>query len=264
MPIYTPAIKAYRSCGFHNHTIEELRRDPSLRRRAILNDEDHIAHVPNVFGSYQHKGITYHTVLTLVGLDDPVHEVRNSSRGVSSMQLVEESPTAKLWQFKILIPKTFCFEKNWVTAEADPGAHIEFCKVLCDRTEIFAMEFLCCYRFFIEQVLETYEAGNSEVREPVREKDEQEHPKIEEVEALICTYERVACKLKDFEEQYDLMELDFSSIQQFLGLHEGRTRTSMWPYYKDWLLNHRVHLELVERKTMEYISMAFLEEEYPS
>jgi len=262
MPIYTPSLKAYRSCGFHNHTIEELRRDSRLRRRAIIHASDHIAHVPNIFGSYSHKGVKYSTVLTLVGLEDPLKEIRNSSRGVSSMQLKDRSELEKIWQFKILIPKAFCFEADCVMEDDDLSSYIEFCKRLCDRTEIFAMEFLCCYRFFIEQVLETYETGNSKVREPVREKDPLDHPKMEEVQALICTYEGIAIKLKEFEKKYDLMEWDFSSIQPFLGLHEGRNRTSMWPYYRGWLTNHRVNLQLVEKKTMELISMSFLEEEY--
>jgi len=263
MPVYTPSLKAYRSCGFHNHTIAELRDDESLRRRAVLTDDNHIAHVPNIFGTYRHRNVTYDTVLTLVGLEDPLDEIRNSSRGMSCMQLKSVGATNKVWQFKIMIPKTFCCEAKKAAETDDPSAFTDFCKSLCDRTEIFAMEFLCCYKFFMEQVQETYQRGHSEVIEPVREKDKLEHPKTEEVEALICTYEGIVFKLKEFEEEYAQLEPDFSSIQPFLELHNGRNRKFMWPYYLEWLKKHRVNLELVEKRTMEIVAMNFLTEEHP-
>lgn len=262
MKIKLPLIRAYRRCGFHNRTLKELRLNPDLKRDAILDDlDEHLAHVPNVFGTFVHKGISFHTALTLVGIEEPPEGVLpRHPRGVSIVQLIEIEPLEKLWQFKIMIPKRFCAEEQCPSGEdVDP---IKFCMELCDRTDIFAMEFLCCYRFFIEQVLETYELGNSEVREPLREKDMEIHPKQEEVEALICTYDAVARHLEWFKTTYKEQEWKFDSIQQFLELHIGRNRRAMSPYYWKWLREHRVRPELVEKKTMEYIAMAFLEHEH--
>lgn len=259
--IYSPVIRAYRSCGFHNRTLAEIRANSSLARRAVLNDADlSLAHVPNVFGNYEHRGVKYHTALTLAGIDDPFEDgiLKNPSRGLSVMKLTDIDEVTKIWEFQILIPKNYCREDIFKNPEEDANGYGKFCSELCDRTSIFAMEFLCCYRFFIEQILETYQLGNSEVREPVREKDKDFHPKREEAESLICTYDAVGRNLEWFREKYSEMHWNFDSVQQFLGLHVGRNRSAMWPYYQKWLVDHRVDLELVERKTIEYISMAFL------
>lgn len=262
--VYNPIIRAYRSCGFHNHTLAELREDPSLQRHSILTENDHLAHVPNIFGTYVDRGITYHTSLALVGIDDPFEGKLLSipSRGISVIRLTDVDEAKKIWEFQILIPKNFCKEEIFAHPEADPSGYAKFCSELCDRTSIFAMEFLCCYRFFIEQVLETYQRGNSAVTEPVRDHDKEFHPKQIEAESLICTFDVVARNLDWFKTEYPDMGWNFDSIQEFLGLHLGRNRTSMWPYYKKWLIDHRVASELVEKKTMEYISMTFLTDHY--
>lgn len=262
MKIFTPTIRAYRRCGFHNRTIKELRQNPGLCRDAILDPQDaHIAHVPNIFGNFQDRGITYHTTLTIVGIEEPSESVLSErSRGVSLIEVTDVSETSKLWRFKILIPKRYCCEDLCPSGE---GADLnKFCMALCHRTDIFAMEFLCCYRFFVEQVLETYEKGNCEVREPVRDHDLEQHPKKEEADALICTYHGVARHLEWFQKTYPEQNWKFDSIQQFLELHLARNRKAMLPYYLKWLREHRVRLELVERKTMEYISMSFLDCEH--
>jgi hypothetical protein len=168
--ILSPAVRAYRSCGFHNRTLAELRREPSLCRRAELSDNPHVAHVPNVFGSFEHKGVTYHTVLTLLGIEDPSdnHTLDKRSRGLTKLRILDhpDGPNKQVWEFSILLPKRYCHEDSCVTQEEDASGYDDFCESLKERTSIFAMEFLCCYRFFIEQMLETFRLGNSEVREP--------------------------------------------------------------------------------------------------
>jgi hypothetical protein len=266
MEFSSPVLRAYRSCGFHNHTIAELRNDTSLLRRAVLSDDSRVAHVPNIFGCYENRGVTYDTVLTLVGIDDPLHALGNSSRGGSVMELVHVSDTSKIWEFKIVIPKQYCHEDQFVPKDGDYAKHIGFCQDLCDRTQIFAMEFLCCYKFFIEQVLETYQRGFCEIIEaPVRDNDIKDHPKEEEVQALLCPYDSIAKMLKDFQESHNLAwsEDHLQSITPFLHAHAGKNRKAMFPYYKEWLFKHRVDPSLVERKTMEFVSMQFLDQDYP-
>lgn len=262
MKIKSPLIRAYRSCGFHNRTIKELRLDASRMRSAILDPKDpHVAHVPNIFGSFKHRETHYHTSLSLVGLDERDDVIAHRHpRGVSVAREIEIGEGKKLWQFKIMIPKRFCAEDLCPDGEhIDP---IKFCMELTHRTDIFAMEFLCCYRFFIEQVQETYQLGNSSVREPLRETDDLIHPKREEVEALICTYDAVARHLDWFKTSYIEQGWKFESIQEFIELHLGRNRKAMSPYYWKWLEEHRVNPILVEKKTIEYVAMAFLDHEY--
>lgn len=262
----SPAVKAYRSCGIHNRTLEELRRDTSLLRRAVLGSDNDVAHVPNVFGKFEHQGVTYHTVLTLIGIDDPFdnHTVTKPSRGISQLRIrdVEGRPKSKLWEFCILIPKKHCHEGLCVEANGDKHLFDDFCGLLTDRTFIFAMEFLCCYRFFIEQVQETFELGNCVVREPWRETDNITHPTEREVSALICRYDTIAANLEWLKQHEPLAEWDFSSIQQFLGLHIGRNRKAFLSYYLKWLRDHRVAPEIVERRTIEFIAMAFLDKSF--
>jgi len=262
MKIKSPLIRAYRSCGFHNRTLKELRQNPEHQRSAILNASDsHLAHVPNVFGSFVHGGVKYHTELSLVGIDEPEEGVLpEHPRGVTVLKVKEINPEKVIWQFKVMIPKRFCEEE--LCPEGEDVDPIQFCMALCDRTDIFAMEFLCSYRFFIEQVLETYELGNSGVRNPLRDQDVKTHPKREEVEALICTYDAVARHLKWFQEKHKEQDWQFDSIQQFLELHTARNRRAMLPYYWKWLREHRVKPDLVEKKTIEYIAMAFLDHEH--
>ncbi len=263
---FYPALRAYRSCGFHNRTLAELRRDPSLLRRAVLGEDHHVAHVPNIFGNFKHNNITYHTVLTLIGIEDPLEKgtLDKRSRGISLVRLREfpDDPMRKIWEFNILIPKEYCHEDGCVSQEDDGIKYDQFCARLTNRTFIFAMEFLCCYRFFMDLVLETYRLGNSEVREPLRDTDDLLHPNAREVNAVICRFETVSANLEWLKKKQDLAEWDFSSIQQFLGLNIGRNRTSFLPYYLKWLHEHRVAPEVVEERTMEYIAMAFLSDKY--
>ncbi len=262
MKIKSPLIRAYRNCGFHNRTLKELRADPSLSRGAVLDPADpHLAHVPNIFGSFRHKGIHYHTSLSLVGLDESGDYAPDQHpRGVSVIREIEIEEGRKLWQFKIMIPKRFCEEDLCPDGKkTDP---VKFCMALRHRTDIFAMEFLCCYRFFIEQVQETYELGNSAVREPLRETDDLIHPKREEADALICTYDAVARHLEWFKTEYADQGWKFENIQEFIEMHVGRNRKAMSPYYRKWLEEHRVDPSLVEKKTIEYVAMAFLDHEH--
>lgn len=255
----SPAVKAYRSCGFHNRTLAELRNDSSLLRRAVLRDDNpDIAHVPNVFGKFEHNGKTYHTTLTLVGVSDEDEvQLERPSRGLSELKLNPIDEHRELWEFLILIPKKFCHEAQMVPSEKEDKED-RFSHKLTDRTSIFAMEFLCCYRFYIEQVMETYQLGNSAVRQPLSDTNKLNHPTKREVNALICRFDTIERNLEWLKAKEDLAAWDFSSIQQFLGLHVERNRTSMLSYYRKWVSEHRVDPEVVESRTMEFIAMSFL------
>lgn len=258
MKIVTPALKAYRDCGFHNRTLEELRRDANLKRDAVLNEEDeNTAHVPNVFGSFVYQDKHYYTSLTLRGLDGPVDEDEvNPSRGFSVSNETEIATNKILWEFKILIPKSFCSNQPTFVPENDPN-HTKYCYDLSDRTMIFAMEFLCCYRQFLSMVMELYERGNCDFTSPTEKRDLSDHPKEEEVENLVCTYDAVERHLKWYKTNHAQGEWNFDSIDGFLDNHLSRKRKQMLPYYSRWIKQHRIRPELVEKRTIEFISMAF-------
>lgn len=265
VPNLSPAVRAYRSCGIHNRTLEELRRDTSLLRKAVLGEDKHVAHVPNVFGKFELHGVTYHTVLTLIGINDPFDNqtVSKRSRGISKLRVRDMGdPKRKLLEFCILIPKTHCHEDQCVTCAEDQNGFDEFCHRLTDRTSIFAMEFLCGYRFFMEQMYEIFEQGNCEVREPWRETDNLTHPTEREVSALICRYETIAENLEWLKQHEPRADWDFSTIQPFLGLNVARNRKALLNYYLKWLREHRVAPEIVERRTVEYLAMAFLDQSF--
>lgn len=262
-----PALKAYRNCGCHNKTLNELRNsddDQNITRGCFLDPDNHnVAYVPNVFGSFVDKGVRYSTSLTLVGIDSAFEKriVSRPSRGFSTTTFKKKTDTHYVWNFFILMDKEYCNAQMNYSSNMNLGDLLTYCDSLTNRTEIFATEFLCCFKNFIAIIDDVYSRGCCEVHEDPLS-DEATHPTQEEIESLICPFSSIERLFNEFiEKRQD--DWDDITLADFLGLHIRRKRKMLLPYYDSFLVQNRVSSNLVEKRTLEYVSMCWLEQEYP-
>lgn len=261
MSKYYPRHKAYRNCGLHNRTLAEIAEDPTLRRGAII-ETDGVAHVPNVFGAFSYGGHTYHTVLTLVGMDDPYKEniLVRPSRGMFLLDRKQFAQNRTLLEFYIWMDRRYCHEEIFSALAAAPERRFEFAVSLCERTEIFAMEFLGCYTTYLETILKMY-SDNTIDTGRYYVANGSGHPSKKDVIDLICSFEDIATELQAFEKS-EKIKLD--SLQTFLNHHAVEAlRPKLAPYYNQWVTKLRVSPKIVEQRTMEFIAMRFLKVGHP-
>lgn len=254
-----PVRKAFEQIPFRNKTVAELQSPLNGLGDAVLGSGS-IIHFPNVFGSFSSDGKNFKTCLTLVGIDNSENKkvLNDSCRAFNILDKTEVDENTTLLEFKIFMSTEHCPVFDESCEDETSPEHLSYCLHSKDRTHLFATEYLCLYRFFIETLQHAYRDRELKIEEnPVREFI---HPTEKEVHDLICPYDSVYELIREFNASAaEGMGID--SHEPFLDLDTGRKRRTLLGYYQKAIKMLRVDPEIVEDTTIEILAIGGTPEE---
>lgn len=247
-----PVRKAFEKIPFRNKTIEELKAVSGLDG-AVLSSESTI-HFPNVFGSFTSSGRKFQTCLTLVGIDGCNNKkvLNDSCRAFNVLDKKEIDADTTLLEFKIFMSTGHCPNFTGECIDSGSQAHLSYCFMSKDRTHLFATEYLCLFRFFIETLIHAYRDRDLKIIDnPVREFI---HPTEKEVQDLICPYDAILVLINSYNKKAPEGR-KINSHEPFLDLDTGRKRKALYSYYMEAIKQLRVDPEMIEAATVEILAI---------
>lgn len=248
-----PVRETFEKIPFRNKTIAELEATTKDLGGASI-DSDNTIRFPNIFGSFESGGMKFKTCLTLIGIEDPRNKnvLKDSCRGISWLKKRKVGEDCTLLEFFILMSTNYCPDYTTDCNDASGPPFLHYCLNGVDRTQIFATEFLCLYRFFIDTLKQAYKDRELKIEEnPNREFI---HPTVKEVHDLICPFDAVNSLIEKYNATVDEAHA-ITGYEPFLEADLGRKRRALLGYYREALKALRVHPDIIEAATIELLAM---------